>query len=69
MAPAFGAGARPRMKNAIHTVLAGLLVLCFAAAPAPVSAQATTAIDGIAAVVDEDVILRSELDRALQNVL
>lgn len=57
------------MKNAIHTVLAGLLVLCFAAAPAPAHAQSTTALDGIAAVVDEDVILRSELDRAVQNIL
>lgn len=69
MAPASGAGARPRMKNAIHTALAGLLTLCFAAAPAPVSAQSTTALDGIAAVVDEDVILRSELDRAVQNIM
>jgi peptidyl-prolyl cis-trans isomerase SurA len=57
------------MKNAIHTALAGLLVLCFAASPVPASAQATTAIDGIAAVVDEDVILRSELDRAVQNII
>ncbi len=57
------------MKNAIHTALAGLLVLCFAAVPAPAFAQTTTALDGIAAVVDEDVILRSELDRAVQNIM
>ena len=32
------------------------------------TAAATTAVDGIAAVVDEDVILRSELERAVTNV-
>jgi peptidyl-prolyl cis-trans isomerase SurA len=32
------------------------------------TAVATTAVDGIAAVVDEDVILRSELERAVTNV-
>lgn len=32
------------------------------------TASATTAIDGIAAVVDDDVILRSELDRSVNNV-
>jgi peptidyl-prolyl cis-trans isomerase SurA len=69
MAPAPGAGARPRMKNAISTALAGLLVLCFATSPSPARAQATTAIDGIVAVVDEDVILRSELDRAVNNIV
>ena len=49
------------MKTVVHTLLAGLLALC--AAVAPVAAQTTT-IDSIVAVVDEDVILRSELDRA-----
>lgn len=57
------------MKNASHLLLAGLLALGFALAPAPASAQATTPIDGIVAVVDEEVILRSELDRAVGNVL
>lgn len=57
------------MKNAISTALAGLLALCFASAPSPVLAQGTTALDGIVAVVDEDVILRSELDRAVNNIV
>ena len=57
------------MKNALSSALAGLLALCFATAPSPVLAQATTALDGIVAVVDEDVILRSELDRAVNNIV
>lgn len=47
-----------------------LAVTTFAIAPtvpAQTTAQ-TTPIDGIAAVVDDDVILRSELDRAERNV-
>lgn len=35
----------------------------------PVQAQQLQPIDGIAAVVDEDVILRNELDRAVNNIL
>lgn len=35
----------------------------------PAQAQAVQPLDGIAAVVDEDVILRSELDRAISNIL
>ena len=54
------------MKTVVHTLLAGLLALC--AAVAPVAAQTTT-IDSIVAVVDEDVILRSELDRAVANIV
>lgn len=57
------------MKKLIHTVLAGLLAVSFATAPTPARAQATTPVDGIVAIVDEDVILRSELDRAVQNIL
>jgi len=57
------------MKTLTHTVLAGLLALSFALAPATAAAQATTAVDSIVAVVDEDVILRSELDRAVSNIL
>lgn len=57
------------MKNALSLVLAGLLALCSVAAPSPVLAQGTTALDGIVAVVDEDVILRSELDRAVNNIV
>lgn len=57
------------MKTAFNTVLAGLLALSFAFAPSPVRAQATLPVDGIVAIVDEDVILRSELDRAVNNIL
>lgn len=53
--------------------LPGLFVLAalFSAAGwhAPAQAQAVQPVDRIAAVVDEDVILRSELDRALANVV
>lgn len=54
-------------------LLACVLTAAVLAAPvhaqqAPASAQAQP-IDRIAAVVDEDVILRSELDRALGNIL
>ena len=50
-----------------HAILAAALVL---AAGAFSSAKAqTTHIDGIVAIVDEDVILRSELDRAMGRVL
>lgn len=44
-----------------------LLALFLCAAPA--AAQQLQPIDGIVAVVDEDVILRSELDQAMANVL
>lgn len=58
------------MKNALHTVLAGLLALGCVLSPSPASAQAaTTTVDSIVAVVDEDVILRSELDRAVNNII
>lgn len=56
------------MNNAFTPVLAALLALSAALAPAAASAQATTTVDSIVAVVDEDVILRSELDRAVANV-
>ncbi|MGY1459695.1 MULTISPECIES: peptidylprolyl isomerase [unclassified Luteimonas] len=39
-----------------------------AALSAPALAQDVQPIDGIAAVVDEDVILQSELERAVQNI-
>ncbi|MFY2764074.1 peptidylprolyl isomerase [Arenimonas sp. MALMAid1274] len=57
------------MKNALHSLLAGLLVLGTLLSPAAARAQATTPIDTIVAVVDEDVILRSELDRAVNNIM
>ena len=48
-----------------------VLVTLAAMAPAPVGAQGsgTTPIDSIVALVDEDVILRSELDIAMAGVL
>jgi peptidyl-prolyl cis-trans isomerase SurA len=57
------------MKIALSSVLAGLLALSFALAPTAAHAQATAPVDAIVAVVDEDVILRSELDRAVANIL
>jgi peptidyl-prolyl cis-trans isomerase SurA len=52
------------MKTLIAPLLAVALLL-----GAPAHAQQVESLDGIAAVVDEDVILTSELDRALNNVL
>ncbi|WP_290887961.1 peptidylprolyl isomerase [Arenimonas sp.] len=57
------------MKNALTLLLAGLLALGSALAPTPALAQDTTPLDSIVAVVDEEVILRSELDRAVGNIL
>jgi Parvulin-like peptidyl-prolyl isomerase len=48
-------------------LIAGLLTL--STAVAPVVAQTLQPLDRIAAVVNEDVVLQSELDRAVQNVL
>ena len=48
-------------------LIAGLLTLSTVAAP--VTAQTLQPLDRIAAVVNEDVVLQSELDRAVQNVL
>ena len=51
--------------------LAGLLagaLLAFAAMPGFALAQETKPIDRIVAVVEEDVVLRSELDRAVRNI-
>jgi peptidyl-prolyl cis-trans isomerase SurA len=48
-------------------LIAGLLALSTAATP--VLAQTLQPLDRIAAVVNEDVVLQSELDRAVQNVL
>lgn len=53
------------MKS-LRFLVAGLLA---AAAISPVFAQSLQPLDRIAAVVNEDVILQSELDRAVQNVL
>ncbi|TWI02710.1 periplasmic chaperone for outer membrane proteins SurA [Luteimonas cucumeris] len=48
-------------------LLSAFAAVAFAGTPA--YAQNTQPIDKIAAVVDEDVILQSELDRAMRNVL
>jgi peptidyl-prolyl cis-trans isomerase SurA len=48
-------------------LIAGLLALSTVATP--VLAQTLQPLDRIAAVVNEDVVLQSELDRAVQNVL
>src|SRR5690606_14562080 len=62
-----GAGGRPRMKHRISLALAALLAL--SAALSPALAQDTQPVDSIVAVVDEDVILRSELDMAVANIV
>jgi peptidyl-prolyl cis-trans isomerase SurA len=49
-------------------LLAPILGLALLVA-APAHAQTVQPLDGIAAVVDEDVILQSELDRAVANIL
>ncbi|HWI24445.1 MAG TPA: SurA N-terminal domain-containing protein, partial [Lysobacter sp.] len=48
-------------------LLAGAL-LAFAALSGIARAQETKPIDRIVAVVEEDVVLRSELDRAVRNI-
>ncbi|UKE46540.1 peptidylprolyl isomerase [Xanthomonas cerealis] len=54
------------MTNTLSTFLATLLAIAGVSAPA--AAQQTQPLDRIAAVVDEDVVLQSELDRAVHNV-
>lgn len=56
-------------KTLPQLFLAGLLAAVSAAMAPPAAAQQQLqALDRIAAVVDEDVILQSELDRALANI-
>ncbi|MDG2526333.1 peptidylprolyl isomerase [Stenotrophomonas sp. HITSZ_GD] len=56
------------MTRLIPAFLASLLVVA-SALPSPAAAQAASQpLDRIAAIVDEDVILQSELDRAVANV-
>ncbi|MGN6113430.1 MAG: peptidylprolyl isomerase [Luteimonas sp.] len=54
-----------RLAACLLAAVAGFAAL---AGPAPAAAQQVQPLDRIVAVVDEDVILRSELDRALANV-
>lgn len=50
-------------------VLAALLLALAAALPARAQMLSSDTLDQVIAVVDEDVILRSELDRAVNNIL
>ena len=56
--------------NQLRIAIPALIALA-AMAPLPASAQsrATTPIDSIVALVDEDVILRSELDIAVAGIV
>ncbi len=56
------------MTKTFPVLLASLLAVSAASVPFQASAQQTQPLDRIAAVVDEDVILQSELDRALANI-
>jgi len=54
-----------RLAACLLAAVAGFAAL---AGPKPAAAQQLQPLDRIVAVVDEDVILRSELDRALNNI-
>lgn len=56
------------MTKTFPVLLASLLAVSSVSAPLQALAQQTQALDRIAAIVDEDVILQSELDRALANI-
>lgn len=56
------------MTKTLPVLLASLLAVSTASVPLQVLAQQSQPLDRIAAVVDEDVILQSELDRALNNI-
>ena len=56
------------MNKPISRLLIASL-LAFSTAVTPVFAQSLQPLDRIAAVVNEDVVLQSELDRAVQNVI
>jgi peptidyl-prolyl cis-trans isomerase SurA len=57
------------MNRLLPALLAAAMLAVAAAATPPALAQQLQPVDHIVAVVDEDVILRSELDMALRNVL
>ncbi len=57
------------MKKSLARLLAVALLTAASSFGAAALAQSLQPVDRIAAVVDEDVILRSELDRAVRNVL
>lgn len=56
------------MTRLIPAFLASLLVVASALPPSAAAQDAPQPLDRIAAIVDEDVILQSELDRAVINV-
>lgn len=56
------------MTKTLPVLLASLLAVSTASTPLPLLAQQAQPLDRIAAIVDEDVILQSELDRALANI-
>ncbi|HIE1100070.1 peptidylprolyl isomerase [Stenotrophomonas maltophilia] len=56
------------MTKRFPVLLASLLAVSSVSAPLQVLAQQAQALDRIAAVVDEDVILQSELQRAIANI-
>ena len=55
------------MTKPFSVLLASLLVITSTVSPLA-SAQQSQPLDRIAAIVDEDVVLQSELDRAVRNV-
>lgn len=57
------------MNRLLPALLAAAMLAVVAVSAAPAHGQQLQPIDHIVAVVDEDVILRSELDMALRNVL
>ncbi len=56
------------MTKRFPVLLASLLAVSSVSAPLQVLAQEAQPLDRIAAVVDEDVILQSELQRAIANI-
>ncbi|WP_312318314.1 peptidylprolyl isomerase [Stenotrophomonas sp.] len=56
------------MTKTLPVVLASLIAVSTVSAPLQVLAQQTQSLDRIAAIVDEDVVLQSELDRAVNNI-
>lgn len=56
------------MTKTLPVLLASVLAVSTVAAPLQVLAQQSQSLDRIAAIVDEDVVLQSELDRAVQNI-
>ena len=56
------------MTKTFPVLLASLIAVSTVAAPLQVLAQQGQSLDRIAAIVDEDVVLQSELDRAIINI-